>query len=143
VGAVLFYPVVARPLETLLEINEQVADFIGFIAIFVAAVILGAVVSSLVDRTLKGLRVKWIDRLLGACFGFLRGFLINVVIFLALTAFPVNKGLLASSRLAGYFLNGAEIIVYYAPADFRDRFVEGYEWLFEFWTSQTSQEEDE
>jgi uncharacterized membrane protein required for colicin V production len=78
---------------------------------------------------LKKLKVKWLDRLLGGIFGFLRGYLINSVIFLALTAFPVRKSLLLQSSLADFFLAGARILVIFIPEDLKLKFFEAYEWL--------------
>ena len=92
----------------------------------------------LVDRSLKKLYLKWVDRLLGATFGLVRGFLIAMVIFLALTAFQVRQDLLARSQFAEFFLTGARVATVIAPVTFQERFNSGYAWIYDLWIAETA-----
>jgi membrane protein required for colicin V production len=127
--AVFFYPELSSLLATLEFAVPLVYNFLAFLLIFVITIIVGSILSSCINQVLKKLRIKWIDRLLGGIFGFLRGYLINSVIFLALIAFPVNKGLLLESKLAEFFLAGVRILVIFVPEDLHLKFIETYEWL--------------
>lgn len=131
--AVLFYPDVAGLLGVLGLSVDLAAEFLGFVSIFLATLLAGAIVSAVVNKVLKQLYLKWIDRLLGAVFGFVRGYLINAVIFLALTAFKMKEDLLVDSKLAEFFLAGARILVIFIPEDLKMQFLEAYEWLETAW----------
>lgn len=135
--AVVFYPDLAGLLGNMgLSVNLA-AEFLGFVLIFVGTLIVGAVCSISVDKVLKRLHLKWVDRILGAVFGFLRGYLINAVIFLALTAFQMKQDLLVDSKLAEFFLAGARILVIFIPEDFKTQFLEAYNWLEAAWQEAT------
>jgi len=131
--AVMFYPDVAGMLGVLGLSMDLAAEFLGFVLIFLGTLIAGAIVSAVVNKVLKQLHLKWIDRFLGAVFGFLRGYLINAVIFLALTAFKMKEDLLVDSKLAEFFLAGARIMVIFVPEDLKTQFLEAYEWLAAAW----------
>ena len=131
--AVLFYPQLAGMLVILGLDGDYVAEFVAFVMIFVGTLVAGAIISGAVNRVLKHLHLKWMDRLLGGVFGFLRGYLINAVVFLALTSFQIRQDLLAESRLAEFFLAGARILVIFIPEDLKEQFLEAYDWLLERW----------
>lgn len=131
--AVLFYPDVAGLLGVLGLSVDLAAEFLGFVSIFLGTLLAGAIVSAVVNKVLKQLYLKWIDRFLGAVFGFVRGYLINAVIFLALTAFQMKEDLLVDSKLAEFFLAGARILVIFIPEDLKTQFLEAYEWLATAW----------
>ena len=132
VCAFMFYPVAAGIILRF-DIAPMLADLLGFLAIFIGLVVLSGILSSLANKLLKFLNIKWFDRLLGGAFGFARGYLINLVIFLALTAFPVSEELLRSSQLREFFLSGANILATYAPGDMRAKFEDGLDYLHKKW----------
>lgn len=115
------------------------ADFLGFVLVFTVTLVIGWAISLAVDRSLKHLYLKWVDRLLGAAFGLVRGFIIAMVIFVALTAFQVRQDLLAKSQLAEFFLTGARAATVVAPPDFRERFAVGYAWVYDLWVRETAE----
>jgi len=131
--AVVFYPDLARLLGGLGVPVDLAGEFLAFVLIFIGTLIVGAIVSAFVNRALKHLHLKWIDRLLGGIFGFVRGYLINAVIFLALTAFQMKQDLLVDSRFAEFFLAGARILVIFIPEDLKNQFHEAYDWLLATW----------
>lgn len=130
VCAFLFYPH-AADFFGFFDAPRLALEFMGFAAIFIFFVVLGGVLSHLMDRLMKALKVKWFDRLMGGAFGLLRGYLIAMVIFLALTAFPVSENLVAGSFLREYFLAGAGLLVRLAPEGLQTRFIEGAESLYQ------------
>jgi membrane protein required for colicin V production len=131
--AVMFYPDLAEWLGFLGLSVDLAAEFLGFVVIFVGTLAVGTVAGVFVNKILKQLHLKLIDRFLGGIFGFLRGYLINAVIFLALTAFQMKQELLADSKLAEFFLAGARILVIFVPEDLKTQFQEAYDWLAATW----------
>jgi membrane protein required for colicin V production len=131
--AVMFYRDVAGMLGVLGLSVDLATEFLGFVVIFVGVLLAGSVVSVGVNKLLKSLHLKWIDRCLGGVFGFVRGYLINAVVFLALTAFQIKHDLLVDSKLAEFFLAGARILVIFIPEDLKVQFSEAYDWLAVAW----------
>jgi membrane protein required for colicin V production len=131
--AAMFYPRLASMLGMVGIDGDLVASFLAFVMIFIGTLIAGAIVSGAVNRVLKHLHLKWMDRLLGGAFGLLRGYLINSVVFLALTAFQMKQDLLAESKLAEFFLAGARILVIFIPEDLKEQFLQAYDWLLARW----------
>jgi membrane protein required for colicin V production len=123
--AVLYYPVPAAWFKTLLK-TEALADLTGFLVIFVGCLVIGGVISFLINKFVKAASLEWVDRLLGALFGFLRGWLIASIIALALVAFPVQEQLLARSALAPFLLAGARAAVLVVPPELKAKFNQEY-----------------
>lgn len=137
--AFAFYPQGAALLESHFDLRPMLAPFLGFLLLFVAVMAAGAVLTYWVDRMLRELRLKTFDRFLGAGFGLARGALICMVIFLAFTAFPVRRDLLAQSRTAEFFVTGARALIVLAPAELNEKFQETYRWLYQIWLEDTAQ----
>lgn len=128
--AVLFYQEGGEALHSV-GVPGTWSAFLGFILIFIGIVAAGASIIHISDQILRALQIKWIDRLLGGLFGFLRGYLISLVIVLAFTAFPIGNGLVEGSRLRPFFFQGANIIAAVAPGHFGKRLVEGIEGIYQ------------
>ena len=105
--------------------TENVAAFTAFFIILLTTVVLGGFVSQLAGKLVDKAGLRGLDRLLGAAFGLVRGFLYGVVIVLALMVFPVGSQGLEGTRLGPYFLQGARVLVALTPAEMRDRFRRG------------------
>ncbi len=134
--AVFFYDDVAR-LYVRLGTTSPVSDFLGFLTVFLSIMIAGSFLVLILDRALRTLHLKWLDRLLGGTFGLVRGWLLAAVVFLALATFPIQKDLLEQSQLADFFLSSVRTVVRMAPDDFLDKFDSGYEKLYELWFGGT------
>jgi membrane protein required for colicin V production len=116
--------------------TENLALFFGFFLIFLVTLIAGFVGIWLVTRFMKFAKVQWADRLLGAAFGFIRGWLIGAAILLALTAFEVQTERLKNSELAPYFLPGSRVIAVLTPYEIKAKFLVGYRALERWWRQQ-------
>ena len=134
--AVFFYDDVAQ-LYVRLGTTSPVSDFLGFLTVFLSIMIAGSFLVVILDRALRTLHLKWLDRLLGGTFGLVRGWLLAAVVFLALATFPIQKDLLEQSQLADFFLSSVRTVVRMAPDDFLDKFDSGYEKLYELWFGRT------
>jgi membrane protein required for colicin V production len=116
--------------------TENVALFLGFSLIFVGTLLVGAVITWLITRFMKLVKLQWADRLLGAAFGFIRGWLIAAVILLGLTAFEVQTERVRNSQLAPYFLPGSRVIAVITPYELKAKFLVGYRAVERWWQQQ-------
>jgi len=113
--------------------TENIALFLGFSLIFVVTLLAGFVIIWLVTRFMKFAKVEWADRLLGAAFGFIRGWVICAAVLLALTAFEIQTDRLKNSVLAPYFLPGSRVIAVLTPYEIKAKFLVGYRALERWW----------
>ena len=116
--------------------TENLALFLGFSLIFQGTLLAGALITWLISRFMKLAKLQWADRLLGAAFGFIRGWLIGSVILLALTAFEVQTERVRNSQLAPYFLPGSRAIAVITPYELKAKFLVGYRALERWWQEQ-------
>ena len=113
--------------------SEIVASLFGFLGIFLGCVLLGIIASIVVDCFLKAVKLKWVDKLLGAIFGFLRGWIFSVIIVLALTAFPAQNNFMSRSLLVPYLLGNAGLLVQLTPEDLKEKFEKRSSQLINYW----------
>jgi membrane protein required for colicin V production len=116
--------------------TENIALFLGFSLIFSVILLAGFLTIWLVTRFLKFAKLQWADRLLGASFGFIRGWMISAAILLALTAFEIQTERLKNSELAPYFLPGSRVIALVTPYEMKAKFLVGYRALERWWRQQ-------
>ncbi len=135
--AAFYYQAIARLFLDLAK-TEAVADLIGFLIIFLATILIGAVAAWLVNRFVKMASLEWIDRLMGGVFGFLRGWAMSSIIALALIAFPVRQEILARSVLAPYLLAGARAAILLVPGSLKLKFYEEYQKILQTWNHNRS-----
>jgi len=130
--AVRYYQVLgARLLE--FSRTETIADLAGFLFIFLGCLLIGAAASWLINRFLKAVSLKWIDRLLGGIFGILRGWAICSVLVLGLIAFPIRENFMSSSFLAPCLLAGAKGASLLLPQGLKDKFNQEYNKVLHRW----------
>ena len=130
--SVSFYRVASEPFKEVVK-TENIALFLGFAGIFLGTLIVGALVIWAVQKLVKFAKVQWFDRLLGAAFGFIRGWILGSVVFLVLTSFDLQSERVRDSQLAPYYLPGARIIALATPHDLKTRFMDGYRVVETWW----------
>ena len=130
VVAALAYPRAALWFEDLTK-SHDVALGLGFLTLFVAVLILGALVSLLVRKLIKTAGVEWFDRFLGGVFGLVRGVLVDCVLLLVLVAFAIKPAAVQQSSLAPYVTTGARFISLAMPTNLKAQFRLGFERLKE------------
>jgi len=113
--------------------TENFALFLGFSVIFLATLVVGFVIVWLVTKFVKFAKLQWADRMLGAAFGFIRGWVIGAVVLLALTSFDVQTERLKNSELVPYFLPGSRVIAIVTPYEMKAKFLVGYRALERWW----------
>jgi membrane protein required for colicin V production len=105
--------------------SSAFAELAGFLTIFFAVVVLAGAIARIVRWMVHEAGFRWVDRTLGAAFGFVRGAVIVTAGLLAITAFAPDSEELAGSQLAGYFLVAGRGASWLAPAYIRQKFREG------------------
>ena len=136
--AVYYFSAVSPMLERI-GVGTILSELLAFVGIFLGCIVAGSLLSSLLNRFVSALNMKWIDRLLGGVFGLLRGWLIVAVIFLALTVFPVRKDLVNGTVTGQYFLVVTQkLLELSAPSSFRERFEKEYERIYRYWMQRSA-----
>jgi membrane protein required for colicin V production len=131
------------PLVEALVRTENQALLVSFAGLFLLTLLAGFGAIRLIRKFVKFARVEWVDRLLGGAFGFVRGWLVAAVIFLALTSFGVLSGTVGSSRLSPFFLPAVRVVAAFTPFDLRARFLVGYEHIRRLWDEARVAVQDE
>lgn len=135
----VYYFADVSPLFEQIGIGTLLSELVAFVGIFLSCIIAGSVLSSLLNRFIAAINMKWIDRLLGGLFGLLRGWLIVAVIFLALTVFPISNDLVSGTVTGEYFLVVTQKLVEYStPESFRERFQKEYERIYQYWLQRNA-----
>lgn len=131
-----------RLYPSLLPLTSRVAghplnSVLGFLLIFFGILGLGALIVYLVHRFLIDTELQPVDRVLGALFGLVRGWLVCAVIVLALTAFPWKSTAVENSSLAPYLMMVGKGVVWVLPRDLRDGYDQRYRELYRLWVDRT------
>lgn len=109
--------------------SQAVANLAAFLTIFFSVVLLAGAIARIVRWIVHEAGFRWVDRSLGAAFGFLRGAVIVTAGLLAITAFAPESRELAGSQLSGFFLVAGQGASWLAPAEIRQKFHEGIDML--------------
>ena len=118
------FPAVAAHLSNVIT-SVAVAEIVSFVLILALVVLLFHLAAALLQRTVKAVGLGFVDRLLGAIFGFFRGCLFGVAAMMALAAFVPHSPWMEHSVLAPYFLTGAHAVSFVVPDRFQARIAEG------------------
>ena len=108
--------------------SQWAADIAGFLTLFFIVLLLAGLLGRLTRWAVKGVGLRFVDRILGAVFGCVRGVAVSAVILLALAAFAPQWGL-KQSRLAPMLLTTSRGLIWAAPVELRQRFWAGWELL--------------
>ncbi len=106
--------------------SREVALGAGFLTLFLATLLVGALISALAKKLIKAAGVQWFDRFLGGIFGLIRGVVIDCVLLMAFVAFAIKPEAVRQSGLAPYVLTGARVIALAMPGDLKTQFRGGF-----------------
>jgi len=109
--------------------NYDVAYGVAFLMLFIAVIVVGAIISHLADKLLKTAGIKAFDRLLGLFFGLLRGIVFDAVVLMALLAFGIQSQAVRASQLAPTVVQASRAMAALMPAELRAEFDAGLEKL--------------
>lgn len=123
--AARFYGPVASFAGKLIK-DPPAANFVGFLILFLAVLIIGGFLANLVTKATKG-SLGFVNHILGALVGCVEGVLVAGAVVFALLAFPVNKSALSGSRLAPLVYKVTKTAVQLIPQELKDQIKIAYE----------------
>lgn len=106
--------------------NEVLANFLGFLTIFLVVLSLGWVSSYCLSKFIKG-PLKLLNNILGGGLGLLKGILICGVVVFALLVFPISKKALKESVLSPVCLQMTRAMISLIPQELKEKFKEAYQ----------------
>lgn len=118
--------------------SRAVANLIGFLFVFGLFVLAGAIVGRILAKLFKWVGLSWLDRMLGAAFGFLRGAVIAVALVTVILAFaptPPPPSIVQSKTLP-YVIDTSSVLSSVTPHEVKDAFRETKEKVKKMWSDR-------
>jgi membrane protein required for colicin V production len=119
-----FYLPLALDLKGLIT-STEIAELAAFLLILAGTMIFASLLGKLLRHSASAIGLGFVDRLLGAGFGLVRGALLGVALLLAMTAFLPTAPWIENSHLAPYFLRAAHAVSFVMPSDLKRRALDG------------------
>jgi membrane protein required for colicin V production len=104
-------------------------EITAFLIIFIAVMVLAGIAGRITRWAVKEAGLSFVDRLLGAALGLLRGCLMVAVVLTSMAAFTPTSKWLEGSQIAPYFLVVGRAAIWVAPSEMRARFYQGLDSL--------------
>jgi len=123
--AALYYRGVSDVLGTVIR-NPLVANFLGFMVIFIATLVAGGLLGHLLTKVMKG-PLALANHALGGVFGFIKAVLICGIVVFALLVFDLAQDTLRQSWVARTTFDVTKAVVNLIPQDLRAKFNSSYE----------------
>jgi membrane protein required for colicin V production len=133
-----FYWIPADWFHRHLTSSVALANICGFFTVFWGFVLVGALIGKLLSKIFKWTGLSWLDRLMGAAFGFVRGSLIAiafVAVLLAFTSKPVPNWMV-DSKMLPYAIDASDICAALAPASVKEAFRGSMHEIQKLWDDQ-------
>ncbi len=141
IGGILFgfwfYGIPAALYATWID-SDATANMLGFFTVFFITVGAGSLVGKLFSKLFKWTGLSWLDRILGAGFGVVRGALVAaafVTIVMAFTPRPTPKWMVGS-RLLPYAVEASELASDLAPRALKDAFADSLTEIRTAWAEE-------
>jgi membrane protein required for colicin V production len=109
--------------------SQWLGEIVAFLALFLGVMILAGVLGKIVRWIIKEAGLSVLDRFLGGVLGLVRGGLLIAIVLVSMTAFTPSSRWLTQSSLAPYFLVVGRAAIWVAPAELRQRFYQGLDYL--------------
>jgi membrane protein required for colicin V production len=118
--------------------SEALSNVLGFLTVFWAILVVGAILAKIVATFFKWTGLSFIDRLLGAVFGFVRGAVIGIGFVAVLMAFAPKPlpNWIVTSRLLPYAIDGSNLFASVAPEELKTAVREAMEELRKDWDEE-------
>jgi membrane protein required for colicin V production len=101
--------------------SDQVADAVGFLIIALVIMAAAAIIGSLLAKFFEKVGLGCLDRMAGAIFGFVEGFLFVMLCILVTVAFFPQTEWLTQARLPRYFFGALHVSVQVTPPRLSER----------------------
>jgi len=118
--------------------SQTFSNIAGFLVVFFVCVIFGALLGKVLAKLLKWTGLSWLDRLMGAGFGLVRGVVAAVAfvsILLAFTPKPVPNWM-TGSLLLPYAIDASNIVATLAPRALKNSVREKVNEVHQLWDDQ-------
>ena len=115
----IFYDDMYPKVQPIIE-NERLANLVAFMAILLAVVLAGQIISYILRNAVTMLNLGAIDHVAGGAFGFLKAVIIAQVVLIVLVVFPNPnvKGPIDKSPVATRLLDSAPVVLAFLPGQF-------------------------
>jgi membrane protein required for colicin V production len=87
--------------------NREIANLVAFLVIAFLVMVLAGLAGRLLRGVVRGVGLGFVDRLLGAAFGLVKGCIVVTLVLMGVVAFLPRQDWLLGSRLAPAFLSAA------------------------------------
>ena len=105
--------------------TETTAEIVAFLLIAAGVIVACTLAGRLLRTSADAIGLGFIDRMLGAAFGFARGCLLGVACMMILAAFGAGSSWTTHSLLTPYFLAGAHGVSFVVPHNFEQQIANG------------------
>ncbi len=105
--------------------NPEAANLVAFLLLALGVMVTAGIAGRLLRGTLRHVGLGFVDRLLGAIFGFIKGCVLVTLGVMAVAAFFPRADWMKSSRLAPMFLSAAHDGSRITPFDLGEKIREG------------------
>ena len=99
----------------------EVANAIAFLAIALLVMLIAAITGSMLAKVFEKVGLGCLDRLAGAVFGFIEGFVLVAICILVTVAFFPQTKWLTEARLPRYFFGALHMSTHVTPSRLADR----------------------
>jgi len=114
--------------------SRELAKLLGFLIVFGAFLLAGALAGRTLARLFRLIGLAWLDRLLGAAFGFVRAIIIVSVLVTVTLAFRPKS--IEESKTLPYVIGASNALASMTPKEVKDKFHEAYENLKKMWSQK-------
>ena len=118
--------------------SQTFSNIFGFLTVFFVCVLMGALIGKLLAKLLKWTGLSWLDRMMGAGFGLVRGIVAAVAfvsILLAFTPKPVPNWM-TGSLLLPYAIDASNMVATLAPRALKNSVRETVGEVHQLWDDQ-------
>lgn len=109
--------------------SEEVSALVAFLVIALGTMILAGLVGRFLRGTVHHIGLGFLDRILGAGFGLVRGFVLVTIVVIALAAFLPTADWLKNSKFVPWFLTAAHGGSHMTPFELGEKIREGIQLL--------------
>jgi membrane protein required for colicin V production len=121
-----FYIAASKQLSGLIA-SAPLAQMAAFLLILAATMVIASLMGRILRKTASAVGLGFMDRLLGAIFGLVRGALLGLALLLSIMAFLPTGPWIQQSKLLPYFLEAAHAVSFVMPVDLKRRLADGSE----------------
>lgn len=115
--------------------SQSAANLLGFFVIFSAVVLAGSLIGRVLANVFKWVGLSWLDRFLGAGFGFVRGAVLALGVVTVITAFAPSPPprFIVDSKVMPYATAAGKAFAMLAPRQLKDSYYETLGRLRQAW----------